>query len=65
MTEKNERWFDDAGNHLAIETDPQGDAVRAQEKRDEEAPKGVKFVGGGQSGKTDKGVKRVSRRGTE
>lgn len=50
---------------LEVETDPQGDAARAREKTDPAAPKGVTTVGGGQHGKIDKGVKRVSRRGTE
>lgn len=50
---------------LEIETDPQGDAQRSREKTDPEAPRGVKVVGGGQHGKVERGVKRVSRRGTE
>lgn len=56
-------WYKTESGGLEIETDPQSDAKAAQEKSTEQA--GVKFVGGGSHGKTDKGVKRVSRRGSE
>lgn len=56
-----ESWRKHEGG-IEITTDPQGDAKRAEEKNVEGEPKGVKFVGGAQHDKMDKGVKRVSRR---
>lgn len=51
--------------NVLIETDPQGDAKSAEQKTDPEAPHGVRIIGGGSHGKTDKGVKRISRRSAE
>lgn len=56
-------WYDihdDPQASVVIETDPQGDAEKHIEKN-KGINKGVTRVGGGDHGKVEKGVKRVSR----
>lgn len=50
--------------NVYMETDPEGDARKAHEQTDPEAPQGVRFVGGGLHGKLHRGVTRISKRGS-